>query len=187
MNIQSHPRMSKDAFIAWTEGVEERCELVGGHVVMMAHASRTHNRLVRNLTILLHRLLDQRVWEVFAEFGLETEPDTLRYPDIAVDRAGGGGKDYVSNAPILLAEILSPSTTAVDLGDKVAEYLKLPSLKAYLVFAQDEPKAWAWLRDDGPFSPLPARYTGTESVIPVTALQIELPLIEIYRGIDGIV
>ena len=186
MNIQSHPRMSKDAFITWTEGVEERCELVGGHVVMMAHASRTHHRLVRNLTILLHRLLDQRVWEVFAEFGLETATDTLRYPDIAVDRAGGGGKDYVSSAPILLAEILSPTTTAVDLGDKVAEYLKLPSLKAYLVLDQDEPKAWAWLRDDGPFAPIPARYTGTESAIPVTALQIELPLIEIYRGIDGI-
>jgi len=106
----------------------------------------------------------------------------VRYPDIVVDRVGGGGRDYTASAPVLLAEVLSPSTAAVDLGDKAAEYLRLPSLRAYLVLSQDESKAWAWLRDNDPFAPGPELFHGNDAVIPVAALQIEVPLAEIYEG-----
>jgi Uma2 family endonuclease len=62
----------------------------------------------------------------------------VRYPDIVVDRAGGDGGDYIATAPALLIEVLSPE----DLGDKSTEYLRLLDLQAYIVFSQDEPKAW---------------------------------------------
>jgi Uma2 family endonuclease len=182
MNIQTHPRMSKAAFFAWAEGVEERCELVGGRVVTMARVSRDHAIINGNLIVALHHRLDQDKWDVIAKFGVDAGRDTVRYPDIVVDLMGGGGKDYTATAPVLLAEILSPSTAAIDLGDKAAEYLRLPSLQAYLVFSQDEPKAWAWLRADGPFAPGPTLFHGADAVIPIAALQIELPLAEIYAG-----
>src|SRR5580704_4917007 len=118
MNIQSHPRMSKAAFFSWAEGVEERCELVGGLIVMMIRVSRDHGIITRNLILALCKRLDQERWPVFGEFGLDTGPDSVRYPDIVVDRTGGGSKDYTATAPVLLAEILSPSTAAIDLGDK---------------------------------------------------------------------
>jgi Uma2 family endonuclease len=63
------------------------------------------------------------------------------YPDIVVDRAGRPGKSYTAGAPVFLAEVLSPSTAEIDLGDKAAEYLHVPSLHAYIVLSQDEPKA----------------------------------------------
>jgi Uma2 family endonuclease len=182
MNIQSYPRMSKAAFFALPEEPEERCELVEGRIVMMIRISRNHGIITRNLLIALCSRLDQKTWPVFAEFGLDIGPDTVRYPDVVVDRSGGGGKDYTATAPVLLAEILSPSTAAVDLGDKAGEYLRLPSLRAYLVFSQDEPKAWARIRDEGPFTPGPALFQGADAVIPVPALQIQLPLAEIYGG-----
>jgi Uma2 family endonuclease len=183
MNILSHARMSKAAFWARLEGIEERCELVGGRIVMMVRISRNHGIIAGNLFAALRGRLDRQAWQVIAEFGLDTGPDTVRYPDIVVDRIGGGGKDYTATAPMVLAEILSPSTAAIDLGDKAAEYLRLPSLRAYLVLSQDEPKAWAWLRADGPLAPGPALFNGTDAVIPIAALQIELPLAEIYAGI----
>jgi Uma2 family endonuclease len=182
MNIQSHPRISKSAFFARAEGAEERCELVGGRVIMMIRVSRNHGIITRNLILALCKRLDQDRWPVFGEFGLDTGPDTVRYPDIVVDRTGGSGKDYTATSPVLLAEILSPSTAAVDLGDKAAEYLQLPSLRAYLVLSQDEPKAWAWLREEEPFAPGPTLFQGPDTVIPVAALQIELPLAEVYAG-----
>jgi Uma2 family endonuclease len=182
MNIQSYPCMSKAAFWAWAEGVEERCELVEGRIIMMVRVSRNHAKITRNLLIALCRRLDPKEWDATAEFGLDAGSDTVRYPDIVVDRIGGGGKDYTAMAPVLLAEVLSPSTAAIDLGDKAAEYLRLASLRAYLVLSQDEPKAWAWLRDDGPFAPGPALFQGDGAVIPISALQIELPLAEIYAG-----
>jgi Uma2 family endonuclease len=182
MNIQSYPRMGKAAFFAWAEGSKERCELVGGRVAMMTRISRDHGIISGNLFVALRSRIDRQAWQVIAEFGLDAGPDTVRYPDIVVDRIGGGGKDYTAAAPVLLAEILPPSTAAIDLGDKAAEYLRLPSLRAYLVLSQDEPKAWAWLREDGPFAPGPTLFQGLDAIIPVAALRLELPLAEIYAG-----
>jgi Uma2 family endonuclease len=77
--------------------------------------------------------------------------------------------------------VLSPSTSTVDLGDKVAEYLELPSLLAYLVFSQDEPKAWMWVRGEAGFSPIVL--AGRDAIIEVPALGVSLPLSAIYAGI----
>jgi Uma2 family endonuclease len=183
MNIQTNLPATKAAFFAWAEGVEERCELVEGRIVMMTRISRDHGIIAGNLYVGLRSRLDPTEWQVIAEFGLDAGPNTVRCPDIVVDRIGGGRKDYTTTAPVLLAEILSPSTAAIDLGDKAAEYLRLPSLRAYLVLSQDEPKAWAWLRQQGPFSPGPTIFSGHEAIIRVAALQLDLPLAEIYAGI----
>jgi hypothetical protein len=127
MNIRPDLRMDKAAFIAWMQANEGRYELAGGHVVMMPGISRSHGLMVTNLVVALRARLDPHQWAVIAEFGLDAGPETLRYPDIVVDRAGGGAKDYTATAPALLVEVLSPSTAATDLGDKAAEYLQIPS------------------------------------------------------------
>jgi Uma2 family endonuclease len=183
MNIRPDLRMDKAAFIAWMQANEGRYELAGGHVVMMPGISRSHGLMVTNLVVALRARLDPHQWAVIAEFGLDAGPETLRYPDIVVDRAGGGAKDYTATAPALLVEVLSPSTAATDLGDKAAEYLQIPSLFAYIVLSQDEPKAWVWARAIGEFAPGPVVIAGTEAIIRIAALQLEPPLAEIYADI----
>jgi Uma2 family endonuclease len=110
-------------------------------------------------------------------------PRTIRYPDVVVDLAGGRIDDLVATAPALIAEVVSPSSATQDLGDKAAEYLQLPSLRAYLVLAQDEPKAWAWLRGAAGFSPGPQVIAGHGARIEIAALGVALPLADIYAGI----
>ncbi len=183
MNIRPNPYMEKAAFIAWMQANEGRYELAGGRVVMMPGVSRNHGMMVTNLVVALRTRLDPRQWVVIAEFGLDAGPQTLRYPDIVVDRAGGGAKDYTATTPVLLVEVLSPSTAATDLGDKAAEYLQIPTVLGYIVLSQDEPKAWVWARGTAGFSPGPAITAGTEAIIRVGTLQLELPLAEIYAGI----
>ena len=178
MNVQLPMRLDKPAFLAWVQRREERYELVDGRVVMMTGASRTHGLLVLNIAMVLRSQLDPRT--VIAEFGLDAGPRTLRYPDIMVDRAGG---DYTTSDPLLLIEVLSPSTEAMDLGDKAAEYLRLPNLAAYIVIAQTEAKAWAWLREVAGFPAGPVVIAGQDKVIGIPALSVELPFAEIYRGI----
>jgi Uma2 family endonuclease len=184
MNIRPDLHMDKAAFIAWMAANEGRYELAGGRVVMMPSVSRNHGLMVTNLVVALRARLDPRQWAVIAEFGLDAGPQTLRYPDIVVDRAGGGAKDYTATAPVLLVEVLSPPTAATDLGDKAAEYLQIPSLFAYIVLSQDEPKAWLWARASSRFAPGPAVVAGTEAIIGVAALQLKLPLAEVYAGKD---
>jgi Uma2 family endonuclease len=186
MNVRPELRMSKAAFVEWDAGEGQRYELVGGRVVMMPRPSQAHGKIVTNLVVLLRTGLDRKQWEVIAEFGLDTGPETLRYPDIVVYPAGSSDKSRTTSTPILLAEeVLSPSNAETDFGDKVAEYLELPSLLTYVVLSQDEPKAWMWSRASTsvPFAPVPKVISGAESVIPVAGLQLELPMADIYAGL----
>jgi Uma2 family endonuclease len=186
MNVQLPLHIDKAAFLAWVQGREGRYELAGGRVVMVVGASRNHGIIVGNLFALIRGQLDPEQWTIIQDFGLDAGPETLRYPDIVVDRRGGRGSDLTATSPALLAEVLSPSTTEIDLGDKAAEYLKLASLSAYLVMAQAEPKAWVWVRGDRGFPPHPTIIAGLDKVIHVAALRLALPLGAIYAGIaDG--
>jgi Uma2 family endonuclease len=183
MNVQLPLHIDKAAFLDWVQGREGRYELAGGRVVMMVGASRNHGIIVGNLFSLIREQLDPSAWTIIQDFGLDAGPETLRYPDIVVDRRGGRGGDFTATSPALLAEVLSPSTAEIDLGDKAAEYLQLPSLSAYLVMAQTEPKAWVWVRGDGGFSPKPTIAAGLDKVIHVASLQLALPLGAIYAGV----
>jgi Uma2 family endonuclease len=89
----------------------------------------------------------------------------------------------VATAPALIAEVLSPSSATLDLGDKAAEYLRLPTLAAYLVLSQDEIKAWVYLKDSDQ-QPGPKAISGATAAISVPALGIDLPLAEIYAGVE---
>ena len=186
MNVRPELRMSKAGFIEWDAGEGQRCELVGGRVVMMPRPSQAHGKIVTNLVVLLRTGLDRKQWEVIAEFGLDTGPETLRYPDIVVYPAGSPDKSHTTGTPVLLAEVLSPSNAETDFGDKVAEYLELPSLLAYVVLSQDEPKAWMWSRPStsAQFAPVPKVISGAEALIPVAGLQLELPIADIYAGVE---
>jgi Uma2 family endonuclease len=185
MNVRPDLRMSKAAFLEWDAGEGQRCELVGGRVVMMAGASQNHAIIVMNLGVSLRASLDPKQWVVVTEFGLDTGPETLRYPDIVVYPAGTPGKSRTTSTPVLLAEVLSPSTAEIDFGDKAAEYLELPSLLAYVVLSQDAPKAWIWSRASTsvPFAPVPKVISGAEAFIPIGGLQLEVPMADVYRGV----
>jgi Uma2 family endonuclease len=120
---------------------------------------------------------------MIAELGIDAGPDVLRYPDVVVDRAHGEASDFTATSPVLIAEVLSPSTVTIDLGDKQAEYLRLPSLNAYIVLAQDEPKAWVWVRGNSGFSAAPTVIAGHDAALEVPPLGVSLPLSAIYAGI----
>jgi len=184
MNVQLPVHMDKAAFLAWGQGLEGRYELANGRVVMMAGATRGHSLIVRNLVAILHGQLDPQQWTVLADFGLDAGPTTLRYPDIVVDSADGRTSDYVATAPVLLAEVLSPSTSDLDLGDKAAEYLQLPTLAAYLVLAQNEYKAYVWTREASTFPDAPSVIKGRDKILRIAALDLILPLGAVYAGIE---
>jgi hypothetical protein len=69
--------------------------------------------------------------------------------------------------------------------DRHADYLQLSSLAAYLVFAQDEVKAWAYSRSgEKQFTPGPQVFAGADASISIPVLSIDLLLTDIYGGID---
>ena len=183
MNVQPDLHMDKAAFLAWVEGREGRYELAGGRVLMMTGGTMCHALIAGNLFELLRADLDRKRWAVVNEFGVDVGPRTVRYPDLVVDHRGAKLKDLTAKAPVLVAEVLSPSTMTIDLGDKAAEYLRLPSLVAYLVLAQDEVKAWVYIRGSDQF-PAPQVVAGMDEMISIPSLGIELRLADIYAAIE---
>jgi Uma2 family endonuclease len=185
MNIQPDLRMGKSEFLAWVQAREGRYELAGSRVVMMTGGSRGHAIVVRRFAAALEKRLDGSRWTVLtSDFGVDLGPSTVRYPDVVVDAAGGRFKDLTATAPTLIAEVISPSSEKEDLGPKAEEYIRLQSLLAYLVLAQDARKTRVWLRGVRGFPRQPKVIAGLEAVIEITSLGIELPLAEIYAGFD---
>jgi Uma2 family endonuclease len=124
--------------------------------------------------------LDPSRYAVLPEFGVRLDTGSIRFPDVVVDPAGQTLSDLTATAPVLIAEVLSPSSERIDLGDKAAEYLRLPSLYAYLVFAQDEMKAWIWTRTVGHFASGASVLEGADAIVRIDVLGIELTFAAIY-------
>jgi Uma2 family endonuclease len=180
-----------DAFLRWAaEKIDDgyRYELSNGKATRsMIKISRAHWRVTTNVLAELLRSLDSSRFEAGpSDFGVLTGVG-VRYPDAVVDRRNDRLKDLACEAPILIVEVLSPSTSELDLNTKQREYTAIPSLQTYLVCSQDEPRAWAWTRSSEGNFPLEAKmFVGRDISVPLGGLGIELSMPAIFRGIpDG--
>ena len=185
MNIHSAPPTDPDAFLRWNEGREGKRELVNGKVVeYMINVTRDHVRVVSRLLVVLTRLLDGSRHEAYAvDIGMKT-PSGVRYPDLVVDVAGQNGKDLAVTAPVLVCEVLSPSSHTRDLFEKRDDYSGVQSVQAYLVLSQDEPRAWLWSREDDDWTG-PVLVEGEDSVLSIPELSIALRLGELYGPVPN--
>ena len=185
MNIQGPAIRTADDFLRWNEGREGKREFVRGRIAeMMVHVSRNHAKLSLKLASLLLNALDETLYDIgSADFAIRTA-DGIRFPDVFVDRAIGNGKDLAAREPILLAEILSPSSLARDFGEKVTDYTGLESLAHYLILSQDEARVWLFSRGEGGgFAREPEMLAGSDATLELAGLGVTLALADLYRGI----
>jgi Uma2 family endonuclease len=185
MNIHAKLPMTPEEFLVWNEDREGKREFVNGKVVeqMMIHVTRSHYFLASRL---LFQLANQIGLEDFivgsADFGVKT-PNGVRYPDVMVEKAGGAGKDLATSAPLLIAEILSPSTMADDFGPKAREYLSLATLRHYIILSQDEARIWVWSRDTKHGWTGPDIFAGMDEIVQLNGFSIALNMQSLYSGI----
>lgn len=107
-----------------------RYELVRGRVVRMSPPGFTHGRIAARIVALLSRYLEGRDLGIVAvEPGckLESNPDTVRGPDVAFVRKeripSPEPKGFWSGAPDVAFEVRSPDDRPGEIRAKVAEYL----------------------------------------------------------------
>lgn len=177
--------MTKAAFLRWVQGRPGRFELKDGRVVMQAGGSRHHAIVIGRLVGLLSSRLDPELWNVVrTELAVEVADD-IRYPDLLIERANQSGDALSATEPIVLVEVLLPSSVGTDMTIKLSEYTSLPSLEGYVVASQDEPICWVWQRagEARAFPAIPMEIKGQDSAIGIAALGVALPLADVYRGI----
>ena len=139
MSEPARRRMTSDEFIAWAmeQPETEHYELVDGEIVSMAPERWEH------AVTKLH--IAQRMGEEIKAANLpcrvypdgvtvEVDEATLYEPDALV-RCGpplARGATKTSD-PIIIVEVLSPSTSSRDVGIKLMDYFRLPSVRHYLI------------------------------------------------------
>ena len=185
MNERPDIRMDKAQFLQWVQGQEGKCELRRGRVVMQAGGSKRHGWIAAGFVTALSNRLDGALWAVGpADIAVEIGRE-VRYPDVVVEKREDDGSDLSTNRPVILVEVLSPSSAGTDFTEKLAEYTSLASLEAYIVASQDQPKCYVWQRrPDGAFDAAPRVIEGRDQSIQIAALSVAIPLAEVYRGID---
>lgn len=183
MNLQTRYPTTADEFLRWNEGREGKWDFVDGRIVdMMVKVSRNHAILSARLVTILSQSLPFPPYTVStADFGVATKT-SVRYPDVMVDGERGTASDLAAVSPILIGEVLSPSTLAIDFNQKAAEYLTVESLGHYLILAQDGPRVWLWLKDAGGWS-VPVMVEGLDSEIALARLGLTIRLASLYAGL----
>ncbi|MBJ7898962.1 MAG: Uma2 family endonuclease [Cyanobacteria bacterium RI_101] len=171
------------------ETSEERYEYCNGEIIVMPGGTATHSAIAINILVYLGFLLrdtdfrlynsDLRVWIPEYHCGTYTDLMVVNHePQFNGDRS-----DEILN-PLLIVEVLSPSTEAYDRGDKFRKYRSIPSFCEYLVVSQTEPYIERYFKLEQDARWQLQIYDQNNQIIALESLNVELPLPEIYRRVD---
>lgn len=189
MSAETKRRYTLDEYLALERESDARLEFWDGEVFVMSGGTLGHERILRNAYDSLHAELVGTGCEVFGsnmQIKTPTAPP-YRYADgsvvcgkVEVERFNG--TDLLLN-PILVYEVLSPSTEAYDRGDKFTHYKSITSLREYLLIAQHRPHVTHYVKqEDGSWS-----YTetnGLEGSVHLPSLGVTLKLSDSYRNVE---
>ena len=183
---QKH-KMTLEDFLAWEAEQPERWEFFNGEAFMMAGGSDVHNVVTGNMYMALRIGLQHTRCNVFmSDVRLRlAESDDLFYPDVFVtctdaDRA----RRQVKEDPILIAEVLSPSTEAHDRGLKFTAYRRLASLREYLLIHPDSREVQLFRRGaDGLFT---LHDLSGQAEVACESIGCRVSAAELFDGLDAL-
>ena len=131
--------MTLAAFLEWDDGTDRRYQLLDGVPVMMAPATEAHGELAAALAIEIGTRLKPPC-RVISEAGITVAErrDTYYVADLAVTCAPREPGRRMLVEPVLIVEVLSPSTGHIDRLRKLADYRTLSSIQEILIVFPDE-------------------------------------------------
>jgi Uma2 family endonuclease len=135
-------------FLAWDDGTDRRHELVAGEIFAMAPPSEVHGTVVINLGAAIRGRL-RPPCRVVAEAGivLPDRDDTFYQADLAVSCVPVDPARHHVGEPVLIVEVLSPSTAVHDRGRKLDDYCRLASVREVLLVSSEERRVQHRRRD----------------------------------------
>jgi Uma2 family endonuclease len=143
MNVAVHRTMTVEDYLAWSDGQSERqrTELINGQIVVMPSERIAHSRVKGSAYLALARAVKKGnlPCEALPDGpGIRIDDHTVYEPDALVFCGGAPspGSMLIPN-PVILVEVLSPTTSHHDTSAKLIGYFKLPSVAHYLAIDPD--------------------------------------------------
>jgi Uma2 family endonuclease len=142
--LSGRPPRSLAEFLEWERRQEMRFEWDGVQPVAMVGGSFAHTEPASRLYDILRPALRGRRTVVRAGLKVMTARNTcVRYPDLVVSCTPIRPTDQAVPDPVLIVEVLSETTSAVDRGAKRAEYVALPPSRATSCWPGTGPRRWS--------------------------------------------
>ncbi len=180
--------MTPEQFLEFERASPEKHEYYQGEIYAMAGGSPWHALIAANLVRHLGNALDKRPCRVMtSDLRIRVSPAGLyTYPDVSVVCGDlqyvDKHKDTIEN-PLLLIEVLSPTTEAHDRGFKASLYRDLASVQEYLFVSQTEARVEVHRRQaNGQW--LLLDFVGMDAVCELTSVDCRIPLAGIFDKVD---
>jgi Uma2 family endonuclease len=182
MEARQHGYLSVDDFLLLEETSPVRHEYLAGTLQAKAGASAAHNQIAGNLFGHLWMATRGSGCRVFMnDMLLGVSEQVLYYPDVMVTCDPADRDPRIVRNPCLVIEVLSPTTTQIDLREKLLAYRTLPGLDAYVIVWQNERHVQRHWRDAyGAW--WPAEIMG-DGQLPLPCPELLLSLNDIYEGV----
>ena len=188
MQLAEKQTLSEAEYLAFEETSPFRHEYVGGEAYAMSGGTLRHNRISLNAASLLLARLAGKPCQVFmSDVKLRVARDSAYYyPDVMVtcsQQATAANESQVVSDPVLVVEVLSPTTEATDRREKLHAYRHLPSLQEYALVSQDTQQVEVYRRQ-GDINWLYITYEPGDTV-EFASVGVTLPISELYEGTDA--
>lgn len=187
MLIQEYTPMATEDYLQLEARSPLRHEYINGEIFAMTGGSLRHNVIALSLASALRTHLHNTPCRAFMN---DVRVRVLKtnayyYPDIlvncgrdtqAMDLASGEVDDAV-----LIVEILSQSTEAIDRREKLLAYRTLPSLAEYTLISQDDARVEIHRRR-GDIGWEKIEYSGDE-IVELASVKLQISMRDIYEGV----
>ena len=185
-NLAQIPSISPEEYLAIERASPIRHEYINGVMYAMAGGSLPHSHITVSLSRLLSTHLLGRSFECYNNDlrVLNRATGSYLYPDLLVicgePILTDLHKDTIVN-PLIIVEVLSPSTEAFDKGDKFAHYKLLDSFQVYVLVSQNQPRIEKFTRKGDVWEL--SESLGLDSTFTLEAIEFSTSLRDVYYGV----
>ncbi len=182
MNLAVRKPMSLAEFLEWEERQELRYEFDGVEPVAMTGGTVGHATIQGNLAIAIGGRLRGKPCRFYgSDLKIRVADDHIRYPDGMIVCSPVDPAAKVVHDPVVIFEVLSPSTAANDRIVKAREYQATPSVKRYVMLEQDRIGATVHVRAQDAWSVLVLK---DDDTVDMPEIGLAIPLAEFYEGLE---
>ncbi|MGO4880290.1 MAG: Uma2 family endonuclease [Bryobacteraceae bacterium] len=179
-------KLTEQEYLAIERAAEFRSEFIDGEMFAMAGASVRHILIQRNLIGELYiALRGGACGPVGSDSRLRISSRAYVYPDVTVickDPPALDQDDDNLDNPVVVFEIVSPSTEKFDRGRKSDLYRTVGSLTDYVLVSQDRMRVEGYARQpDGTW--FSHECEGPDAELKIDSINVSMPLRRIYDGV----
>jgi len=181
MDVAPPKPMSLSQFLDWEERQELRYEFNGFEPVAMTGGTSEHSAIQRNLIMALGTRLRGKPCQVHGSELKIAVAASIRYPDAFVVCSPIPRGTTVVADPVVVFEVLSPSTSTTDRIVKNQEYRDTPSIQRYVMLEQDRQAATVFARAGDDWV---GHVLSGDVALAMPEIGVDLPLAELYEGVS---